>query len=144
MMICHGWYPAFEPAKKPASLSARVINGLLRDELGFKGLVMTDDLDMGAILNEYGLPDTIRLAMEAGNDIAMICHRLQAVAEARVILESMPKAQLDRALAAVHDFKKRLAAAASIFRSDLSFSRPGDLGFAPGRARAGTCCRAQP
>src|SRR3954464_1718856 len=36
IMICRGWYPAFEPAKKPASLSSRVINDLLRTELGFK------------------------------------------------------------------------------------------------------------
>ncbi len=109
VMICHGWYPAFEQRKKPASLSARVINGLLRDELGFKGLVMTDDLDMGAILNEYGLEDTIRLAMEAGNDLAMICHRLPAVEEAKTILESLPRAGLDRALAAVNEFKKKMA-----------------------------------
>src|SRR5437867_1445730 len=48
MMICHGWYPCFEPEKTPASLS-RIITELLREELGFDGLIMTDDLDMGAI-----------------------------------------------------------------------------------------------
>src|SRR5439155_22330794 len=53
MMICHGWYPCFEEKKTPASLSHRVVTQLLRNELGFNGLVMTDDLDMGAILNEY-------------------------------------------------------------------------------------------
>jgi beta-N-acetylhexosaminidase len=109
MMICHGWYPAFEETKKPASLSWRVINDLLRGELGFNGLVMTDDLDMGAILNEYSLADTIRLAMEAGNDLAMICHRLPAAEEAKTILESLPAARLDRALAAVNEFKKKMA-----------------------------------
>src|SRR6184192_406029 len=51
MMICHGWYPCFEEKKTPASLSHRVVTKLLRDELSFDGLVMTDDLDMGAILN---------------------------------------------------------------------------------------------
>src|SRR5947208_9314322 len=44
MMICHGWYPCFEPKKTPASLSRRVVTELLRDELGFEGLIMTDDL----------------------------------------------------------------------------------------------------
>ena len=53
---------------------------------------MTDDLDMGAILNGYSLEDTIRLAMEAGNDLAMICHRLPAAEEAKTILESLPTA----------------------------------------------------
>src|SRR5207237_2584369 len=51
MMICHGWYPCFEEKKTPASLSQRVITQLLRNELSFNGLVMTADLDMGAIMN---------------------------------------------------------------------------------------------
>ena len=61
MMTCHGWYPCFEPKRTPATLSHRVVTGLLRKEMGFAGLIMTDDLDMGAILNEYGLEETIRL-----------------------------------------------------------------------------------
>src|SRR5881394_117774 len=64
MMICHGWYPSLEPEKTPASLSRRVITDLLRSEFGFDGLVMTDDLDMGAILNGYSLEQTIRLAID--------------------------------------------------------------------------------
>src|SRR6266571_5639871 len=52
MMTCHGWYPCFEPDRKPATLSYRVVTQLLREEMGFDGLIMTDDLDMGAILNE--------------------------------------------------------------------------------------------
>src|SRR5213596_3971378 len=63
MMICHGWYPSLEAEKTPASLSRRIITDLLRNEFGFDGLVMTDDLDMGAILNGYGLEQTIRLAI---------------------------------------------------------------------------------
>src|SRR5207302_8603636 len=59
MMICHGWYPCFEPERTPASLSRRIITELLREDFGFKGLIMTDDLDMGAILNGYGLEETI-------------------------------------------------------------------------------------
>ena len=70
MMICHGWYPCFNPARRPASLSREIVTNLLRDEFEFDGLIMTDDLDMGAILNEYGLEETIRLAIEAGNDLA--------------------------------------------------------------------------
>src|SRR6478672_3922290 len=65
MMICHGWYPAFNLAKRPASLSREIVTQLLREEFCYDGLIMTDDLDMGAILNEYGLDETIRLAIEA-------------------------------------------------------------------------------
>ncbi len=108
MMICHGWYPCFEPEKTPASLSHRVITELLREELGFEGLVMTDDLDMGAIMNEYGLEETIRLAIAAGNDLAMICHRVPSIEEARNTLQKLPTDQTIRALGSVARFKKNL------------------------------------
>jgi len=106
MMICHGWYPSLEPEKTPASLSRRIITELLREEFGFDGLVMTDDLDMGAILNGYGLQDTIRLAIDAGNDLVMICHRIPEIENVRKILETLPRDQTDRALASVAAFKK--------------------------------------
>jgi beta-N-acetylhexosaminidase len=108
MMICHGWYPSLVAEKAPASLSRRVITGLLRNEFGFDGLVMTDDLDMGAILNGYGLNDTIRLAIEAGNDLVMICHRIPEIDNVRKILETLPGDQTERALAGVAKFKKTM------------------------------------
>ena len=109
MMICHGWYPRFESKKKPASLSRRVVTQLLREEMGFDGLIMTDDLDMGAILNEYGLEETIRLAIAAGNDLAMICHRIPEIVNVHRILATLPRDQIDHALASVGRFKKKLA-----------------------------------
>src|SRR5207249_582515 len=109
MMICHGWYPSLEAEKTPASLSRRVITDLLRNEFGFVGLVVTDDLDMGAILNGYGLQDTIRLAIEAGNDLVMICHRIPEIENVRKILETLPREQIDRPLSSVAQFKKKIA-----------------------------------
>ena len=108
MMICHGWYPSLEAEKTPASLSRRIITDLLRNEFGFDGLVMTDDLDMGAILNGYGLQDTIRLAINAGNDLVMICHRIPEIENVRKIVETLPGGQTDRALASVAKFKKTM------------------------------------
>jgi beta-N-acetylhexosaminidase len=108
MMICHGWYPSFEPAKTAASLSRRIVTDLLRQELGFGGLIMTDDLDMGAILNEYGFEETIRRAIGAGNDLAMICHRVSAIEEALGYLEKIPPNDLGRALENISRFKARL------------------------------------
>src|SRR5580704_3465180 len=108
MMICHGWYPCLEKEKTPASLSRRIIIDLLRNEFGFDGLVMTDDLDMGAILNGYGLNDTIRLAIDAGNDLVMICHRIPEIENVRKILETLPRDQIDGALASVAKFKKTM------------------------------------
>ena len=109
MMICHGWYPCLESEKIPASLSQRIISGLLRDEMGFDGLIMTDDLDMGAILNGYGLEETIRLAIAAGNDLAMICHRIPEIENVHRILGTLPRKQIERAQNSVARFKKKLS-----------------------------------
>jgi beta-N-acetylhexosaminidase len=108
MMICHAVYPALDPAGMPASLSRPIVTDLLRGELRFEGLIMTDDLDMGAILNHYGLDETIRLAITAGNDLAMICHRIENVGQAARALDSVPPEELDRALESVARFKSRL------------------------------------
>jgi len=108
MMICHGWYPCFEPKKTPATLSRRIITDLLRNELGFDGLIMTDDLDMGAILTGYSLEDTIRLVIAAGNDLAMICHRIPEIENVHRTLGKLPRKQIDRALKSVAGFKKNL------------------------------------
>ncbi len=113
MMIGHAFYPALDDSGIPTSLSPRIITDLLRGEFGFRGLVMTDDLDMGAILNPYGTGDSgmekvIELAITAGNDIAMICHRVEMVEKAHGFLEKVPRADLDRALASVAVFKRNL------------------------------------
>lgn len=108
MMIGHGFYPALETTRTPSSLSHAVVAGLLRKEFGFRGLIMTDDLDMGAILNHFGLDETIRLAITAGNDLAMICHRVPCVEDAWKILGKLPAPDIDRALESVHTFKAKM------------------------------------
>jgi beta-N-acetylhexosaminidase len=109
MMICHGWYPCFEPQPKPATVSRRIVTELLRNEFGFDGLVMTDDLDMGAILIGYRLDETIRLTVDAGNDIVMLCHRVPEIETVHRILGTLPSDQIDRAQKKIGDFKKNLS-----------------------------------
>ena len=65
----------------PASLSRTILTGLLRDQIGYNGLILTDDLDMGAIVNHYGRGNDIKLALEAGADIALICHNMANLSE---------------------------------------------------------------
>jgi beta-N-acetylhexosaminidase len=116
VMVCHAHYPSLDPqGSVPASLSRNVITGLLREELGYRGLVMTDDLDMGAILNDYALEETLHLALAAGADMAMICHRVDQLENARAILESLPAAHVERALAAVASAQAALAAPEPVF-----------------------------
>jgi len=108
MMIGHVHYGSLEPTVRPASLSPVLIEGLLRRELGFTGLVMTDDLDMGAILETASFDDVLGLALAAGNDLLMICHRVELFSQARTVLQSQPRPALDAALARVQAFKSRL------------------------------------
>ena len=61
-------------SEPPASLSHKVVTGLLREELGFQGVVCTDDLTMGAISQTYGMDEAAVLALEAGCDLLLVCH----------------------------------------------------------------------
>lgn len=63
----------------PASLSPAVVDGLLREELGFQGVVFTDDLTMGAITENWEMPEAAVLAVQAGCDMALVCHGLDNV-----------------------------------------------------------------
>jgi beta-N-acetylhexosaminidase len=110
-MICHAWYPCFEPQPTPATVSRRIVTELLRNEFGFDGLIMTDDLDMGAILTAYRLDDTIRLCLEAGNDIMMLCHRVPEIETVLRILGTLPSDQIERAQQHVGNFKKNVSPA---------------------------------
>jgi beta-N-acetylhexosaminidase len=94
--------------KLPASLDPYIIDGLLRRDMNFDGLVMTDDLDMGAILNHYGFDETMRMGLAAGNDMLMICHRVELAAQAKKVLEALPASAVDPALARMAAFKKKL------------------------------------
>ena len=111
VMVCHTHYPFFDPGDKkvPASLSHTAITKTLRDQLGYdNGLVMTDDLDMGAILNEFGFEDTIQRAILAGNDIVMICHRTEMAREALMILDKMPTQSITDSLERIHEAKTKI------------------------------------
>jgi beta-N-acetylhexosaminidase len=108
MMIGHIAFRELDPSGLPASLSPAIATRLLREEMGFRGLVMTDDLDMGAIINHFGFDEMIRLGLAAGNDLLMICHRTELAEQAFRVLQECPADQLERALANVAEFKSRL------------------------------------
>ncbi len=111
LMICHSHYPCFDADRPrwPASLSHNIITGFLRNQLGFEGLVMTDDLDMGAILNEVSFEQAIKDAVRAGNDMVMICHRLEMVEQAYRHLSELSHTDVTDALERMHKTKSRLA-----------------------------------
>jgi beta-N-acetylhexosaminidase len=119
MMIGHINYQSLEAEKRPASLSPAMINGLLRGDMGFAGLVMTDDLDMGAILNTASFDDMLGLGLAAGNDLLMICHRVHQLDRAHEVLGQQPRALLDAALGRVADFKTKMQPATLFSRAQF-------------------------
>lgn len=111
VMVAHLLIPALDE-RYPASLSEATITGLLRGELGFDGVVMTDDMTMGGIVNDYEIGEAAVLSVLAGTDIVLVGHGnkrqeavlnalKEAVADGRISEE-----RLDESVARVLRFKK--------------------------------------
>jgi beta-N-acetylhexosaminidase len=80
VMVAHAAYPntglqevSADGKLLPSSLNGNIIDGLLRTELGFDRLVITDDLEMGAIMKHFGIGESCILAINAGADMLAIC-----------------------------------------------------------------------
>jgi beta-N-acetylhexosaminidase len=72
VMMSHAWYPGLgDENPVPASLSPRIVQGLLRKKIGFRGVTITDDLTMGAISSIGLTPELFLRAFEAGNDMLL-------------------------------------------------------------------------
>ena len=85
VMVAHILLSQIDP-DNPASLSPEVVTGLLREEMGYEGVVCTDDLTMGAISNTYGMGEAAVLAVEAGCDLLLVCHSADNLAAAHAAL----------------------------------------------------------
>ena len=82
VMVSHGGFPNIDIHRGtaggrlvPASINHEIVTTLLREELGYDGLVLTDDLEMGAIAKHYEIEDSVLHAVEAGEDMLLICAR---------------------------------------------------------------------
>lgn len=71
VMIAHSIYPAIDP-DDVATVSKKVVTGLLREELGFKGVITTDSMTMGALATRYGVANACAMALEAGCDLVLM------------------------------------------------------------------------
>ena len=78
MMAGHAAYPAWDPSGLPATLSRRIATGLLRREVGFRGLLFSDDLEMGALGERGSLAERAEGALAAGCDGLLFCSELGA------------------------------------------------------------------
>ena len=75
VMVGHLIYTGMDTL--PASVSPQVINNFLRNELGFQGIVITDDMEMGALTSMYGFREMGVAAVQAGVDVLLVCHNYE-------------------------------------------------------------------
>ena len=107
-MIGHGNYPALDPSGLPSSLSPKIIRDLLRGEWGYQGAVISDDLDMGAIVGHYGLADSVTRAVNAGNDLLLLCHRPELIPAAAQALADIPPTRAAEAEKSIAHLREKL------------------------------------
>lgn len=86
VMSSHPVYPNLDPSKVPATFSKRIIRDFLRKEIGFRGVIFSDDLEMGALKNLCSIGTSAVKAVAAGHDMVLVCHDAN---NAREVYESL-------------------------------------------------------
>jgi beta-N-acetylhexosaminidase len=117
IMTAHVLVPSLDE-EKPATLSPRIVRGMLRDELGYDGVILSDDLEMKAIAAAYRVPDAAVEAIAAGCDALLVCSgqpevqaaTLEALVHA-VEQDRIPYKQLESSLGRLRRAKERFLAA---------------------------------
>ncbi len=110
IMTAHIAVPALAPADVPATLSPAILTGLLRGAMGFKGIIVTDALEMGGIAKGYGSGEAAVLALEAGADALVMPPDPEAAVKAVVAaVEShrLTRARIDESVARLLAAKER-------------------------------------
>jgi beta-N-acetylhexosaminidase len=103
VMLSHILYRRLDP-HWPASLSKAIARNLLRQRMGFRGVVLTDDLEMGAISRHYGFGAAIRQVLRADIDMALICRSAEKLRQAHAVMA--------RKIAGSEEHRRRAEAAA--------------------------------
>jgi beta-N-acetylhexosaminidase len=109
VMVSHAAYPAVTAKPTPASLSKKWISDILRKKIGYRGLIVSDDLEMGGVLSAAPIEQAAVGHIRAGGDLCLICHKEEFVT--RAYDELIRTAEADRAFARrVADSAKRVRA----------------------------------
>lgn len=112
VMSAHIALPGLENgAMEPATLAPEILTGVLRDSLGFKGIVVTDALDMGALVSTYGPGEATVKAFLAGSDLLLMPADPSAAIDAMVVAiqtNRVPRSRLQASLRRVLETKERL------------------------------------
>ncbi len=112
IMTAHVLFPAYEPSLQPATLSRHVLTGLLREQLGYEGVIVTDCLEMKAISETVGIGRGAVMAVQAGADLVLVSHRFDRQLEAlealyaAVVSGDIPEARIDESVRRILKMKK--------------------------------------
>ncbi len=127
VMVAHASFPRFDLQETdengkllPSSLSYNIVTKLLREELEFAGLVITDDLEMGAIVKNYGIGEASKMAIAAGVDMLAICASPEAIVEGcKAVTEACKTGEISETR--IDESLRRIAHAKSLMQEPLSF-----------------------
>lgn len=96
LMVSHAIYPNWD-ANHPSSLSKIIMTDFLCHELGYEGVLVIDDMEMGAVSNHYAFGDMAVKAINAGGDLLLVCHEYQHMQEAyRGLLQAVQSGQISQ------------------------------------------------
>jgi beta-N-acetylhexosaminidase len=137
IMTAHVVFAALDPAR-PATLSAQVVTGLLRQQLGYRGVIVSDDLDMRAIAGHMGVDVAAVEAVRAGCDVLLLCKRedYQAEAEAALIREAERDTEFRRKIGEAATRVRALKQAHAAHRAQHPAASRDVIGSAPHRELA--------
>ena len=127
VMISHGGFPRINLQTgqlggllTPASLNFDIVTKLLRYELGFRHLAITDDLEMGAITRHSSIEEAAKAAIRAGEDMILICSTVEAVQRSyRALLDAFQSGELK--IEHLHDSLARIAEVKALLKPPLEF-----------------------
>ena len=112
VMVAHILFPQIDP-DNPSTLSKTIITDILKGEMGFEGVVITDDMTMGAIVENYSIGDAVVKSILAGSDLILVCHgyenELQAIDAIRGAVEKgiISEDRIDESVYKVLKLKKK-------------------------------------
>jgi beta-N-acetylhexosaminidase len=112
VMTSHALYPALDP-ENPATLSQAILEGLLRERLGYKGLIITDDLEMGAITGSNDVARGALCSLMAGADILLICKEQQEILNSinlirkKILTNELCTDRIDQSIARIMKVKNK-------------------------------------
>lgn len=113
IMTTHILFPQIEPKKLPATMSRTIVTGLLKEKMGFQGLVVSDCMEMDAIKKFYGTAEGAAAAAAAGVDLIIVSHTETLLEQAAIRMEKavldgdIPLAELDASVEKILRYKDR-------------------------------------